>query len=256
MKPTKPIYSVKKQNGQTVIEGDFDTIQAWLAEGRISSDDDLRREGVHVYEGDELWGRVKDFPEFNLNDREGRQALKRANSRTNLIAIFAGLILLIGISLIVYNQWLPRYSEAKKLDQATAAIDSAKKSEQQAIQRSEELETKVNQKIKELEAAKESSIRESGEKSREEIAKLNDEISKLNESVTLYKNQLNQARAANEKLVSVGVENEQLKSKLSAKSDEVGRLTGANDILKIEMSQLDKHHRVLHYRLGEEPHGR
>jgi len=254
MKPTKPIYSVKKLNGQTVVEGDFDTIQAWLAEGRISSDDDLRREGVHVYEGDELWGRVKDFPEFNLNDREGRQALKRARSRTIWISFAASLVLLAGISLIAYNQWLPRYSEAKKLGEATAAIDTAKKSEQEAIQRAEEFEAKFNQKIKDTEAAKDLAVKESGEKSREEIAKLNDEISKLNESVTLYKNQLNQAIAANEKLASVGVENEQLKSKLSAKSDEVGRLTGVNDILKIEMDRLDTHHRELHRRLGENLH--
>lgn len=254
MKPTKPIYSVKKQNGQTVIEGDFDTIKAWLDDSRISSDDDLRREGVHIYEADELWGRVKDFPEFNLNDREGRQALIRARSRTIWISVAASLVLLAGISLIAYNQWLPRYSEAQKLGEATAAIDTAKKSEQEAIQRAEEFEAKFNQKIKDTEAAKDLAIKESGEKSREEIAKLNEEITKLNESVALYKKQLNQATEANEKLASTKVENEQLKSKLAAKSDEVGRLTAVNDILKIEMAQLDKHHRELHRRLGEYHH--
>ena len=251
MKTTKPIYSVKRQNGQTAIEGDFDTIKAWLDEGRISSDDDLRREGVHVYEGDELWGRVKDFPEFNLNDREGRQALTRARSRTIWISVAASLVLLAGISLIAYNQWLPRYSEAKKLGEANAAIDTAKKSEQEAIQRAQEFEAKFNQKIKDTEAAKELAIKDSGEKSREEIAKLNDEILKLNESVALYKKQLNQSTAENDKLASVRIENEQLKSKLSAKSDEVGRLIGLNDILKIEKAQLDAHHRELHKRLGE-----
>jgi hypothetical protein len=251
MKPTKPIYSVKKLNGQAVVEGDFDTIQAWLAEGRITSDDHLRREGVQVYEGDELWGRVKDFPEFNLNDREGRQALTRAKVRAVWISIAAFVALLAGFSLIAYNQWLPRYSEAKKLDEATAAIANAKKSEQGAIKRADEFETKFNQKIKDTEAAKELAIKESGEKSREEIAKLTEEISKLNESIALYKNQLNQAKATNEKLSSVVVENEQLKSKLSAKSDEVGRLIGVNDILKIEKAQLDAHHRELHKRLGE-----
>lgn len=256
MKPTKPIYSVRKQNGQTVIEGDFDTIRAWLSDGRITSDDDLRREGVHVYEGDELWGRVKDFPEFNLNDREGRQALTRAKMRTVWVSIAAAVALFAGVSLIAYDQWLPRYSEAKKLDEAAATIANTKKLQQEAIKRAEEFETKFNQKIKDTEAAKDLAVKESGEKSREEIAKLSEEISKLNESVALYKNQLNQARAANEKLASVGVENEQLKSKLSVKSDEVGRLTGVNDILKIEMAQLDTHHRELHKRLGEEPHKR
>lgn len=247
MKPIKPIYSVKKQNGHTVIEGDFDTIKAWLDEGRISSDDDLRREGVHVYEGDELWGRVKDFPEFNLNDREGRQALARARSRTIWFSFAACLVMLAGISLIAYNQWLPRYSEAKKLDEAATAIDTAKKSEQQAIKRAEEFETKFNQLVKDTESAKELAIKESGEKSREVISKLNEEISKLNESIAQFKNQLNEATAENAKLASVRVENEQLKTKLAAKSDEVGRLIGVNDILKIEKAQIEYAHNRDHH---------
>jgi len=251
MKPKKPIYSVRKQNGQTVIEADFDTIRAWLSEGRITSDDDLRREGVQVYEGDELWGRVKDFPEFNLNDREGRQALARAKVRAVWVSIAAAVALFAGVSLIAYDQWLPRYSEAKKLDEATASIDKAKKSEQQAIQRAKEFEAKFNQKIKDIEAAKELAVKQSGDKSREDIAKLNEEIAQLDESIALYKKQLNQAIEANKKLASVKVENEQLKSKLSAKSDEVGRLTGVNDILKIEKAQLDAHHKELHKQLGQ-----
>ena len=251
MKPKKPIYSVRKQNGQTVIEADFDTIRAWLSEGRITSDDDLRREGVQVYEGDELWGRVKDFPEFNLNDREGRQALARAKVRAVWVSIAAAVALFAGVSLIAYDQWLPRYSAAKKLDEATASIDKAKKSEQQAIQRAKEFEAKFNQKIKDIEAAKELAVKQSGDKSREDIAKLNEEIAQLDESIALYKKQLNQAIEANKKLASVKVENEQLKSKLSAKSDEVGRLTGVNDILKIEKAQLDAHHKELHKQLGQ-----
>ena len=251
MKPKKPIYSVRKQNGQTVIEADFDTIRAWLSEGRITSDDDLRREGVQVYEGDELWGRVKDFPEFNLNDREGRQALARAKVRAVWVSIAAAVALFAGVSLIAYDQWLPRYSEAKKLDEATASIDKAKKSEQQAIPRAKEFEAKFNQKIKDIEAAKELAVKQSGDKSREDIAKLNEEIAQLDESIALYKKQLNQAIEANKKLASVKVENEQLKSKLSAKSDEVGRLTGVNDILKIEKAQLDAHHKELHKQLGQ-----
>jgi len=251
MKPTKPIYSVRKQNGQTVIEGDFDTIRAWLAEGRITSDDDLRREGVHIYEGDELWGRVKDFPEFNLNDREGRQALARAKVRTVWVSIAATVALLAGVSLIAYNQWLPRYSEAKKLDEATAAIANAKKSEQDAIRRALEMEGKFNQKSKDIEAAKELALKDFSVKKDEEITKLNEEISKLNDLAAVYKNKINEISAECQKLALVNRENEQLKSKLSAKSDEVGRLTGVNDILKIEKAQLDAHHKELHKRLGE-----
>jgi len=229
MKPTKPIYSVKKLNGQTVVEGDFDTIQAWLAEGRISSDDDLRREGVHVYEGDELWGRVKDFPEFNLNDREGRQALKRARSQTIWISVAAGIALLAGVSLLVYNQWLPRYTEPKRLADAITALENTKKSEFLATQRADELESKQNVKFKELEDAKMSAIKEVSDKSREEIAQLNNHISKLNESHALYKNKLIQVTAANEKLSSVKDENEQLNNKLAAKSEEVVQLIRTKD---------------------------
>jgi len=260
MNEQKPIYIIKSRNGQILIQGDFSAIVSWLREKRIKNDDDLKRDGLHVLEKDELWGRVSDFPEIrkasdshelNFTEREGRRALAHAKKRTIRISIFAGVILLAGILLIAYDQLLPRYSEAKKLDEATAAIDSAKKSEQQAIQRAKEFETKFNQKIKDTEAAKELAVKQSGDKSREEILKLNEEIMQLNEAVVLYKKQLNQAIEANKKLASAKVENEQLKSKLSAKSDEVGRLTGVNDVLKIEKAQLDAHHKELHKRLGE-----
>jgi hypothetical protein len=75
MNQDKPIYCIKSRNGRIEKEGDFAEIVGWLRENRINSDDDLRRLGYAVFEKDELWARVKDFPEFNLSDREGRKNL-------------------------------------------------------------------------------------------------------------------------------------------------------------------------------------
>lgn len=132
MNESKPIYCIKSRGGRIEKEGDFATIQAWLKEERITSDDDLRRLGFHVLERDELWARVKDFPEFNQTEREGRRALHRARNRAYL-SMVAGMIFVgLGFALICYDQLIPRYTESNRVDEAKAETRSAKELEKAA----------------------------------------------------------------------------------------------------------------------------
>jgi DNA repair exonuclease SbcCD ATPase subunit len=132
MNEPKPVYCIKSRGGRIEKEGDFATIEAWLKENRITSDDDLRRLGFHVLERDELWARVKDFPEFNLTDRQGRRALRRARNRAYLSMVAGIIFVAIGFALICYDQLIPRYTESNRVDEAKAEARSAKELEKTA----------------------------------------------------------------------------------------------------------------------------
>lgn len=153
MNEPKPVYCIKSRGGRIEREGDFDTIQAWLNENRITSDDDLRRLGFHVMERDELWGRVKDFPEFNRSEREGRRALTRAKN-WNYLCMVAGLIFVgIGFALICYDQLIPRYTESNRVDEAKAETRSAKELERVAYEKLKQARDEAAAALKEKDAA-------------------------------------------------------------------------------------------------------
>ncbi len=126
MKQDKPIYCIKSVHGRVETEGDFAAIVGWLRENRINSDDDLRRLGYAVLEKDELWARVKDFPEFNLSDREGRQALGKAVGQAKLFKWVGVVALLVGCGLIAWNQAWPRYVESAKVADSEQRAEDAK----------------------------------------------------------------------------------------------------------------------------------
>lgn len=153
MNEPKPVYCIKSRGGRIEREGDFDTIQAWLKEERITSDDDLRRLGFHVMERDELWGRVKDFPEFNRSEREGRRALNRAKN-WNYLCMVAGIIFVgIGFALICYDQLIPRYTESNRVDEAKAETRSAKELERIAYDKLKQARDEAAASLKEKDAA-------------------------------------------------------------------------------------------------------
>jgi biopolymer transport protein ExbB/TolQ len=153
MNEPKPVYCIKSRGGRIEREGDFDTIQAWLNENRITSDDDLRRLGFHVMERDELWGRVKDFPEFNRSEREGRRALTRAKN-WNYLCMVAGLIFVgVGFALICYDQLIPRYTESNRVDEAKAETRSAKELERVAYDKLKQARDEAAASLKEKDAA-------------------------------------------------------------------------------------------------------
>jgi hypothetical protein len=177
MSDPKPVYCIKSRGGRTEKEGDFDDIVAWLREKRINSDDDLRRLGFYVLEKDELWGRVKDFPEFPNTERQGRQALYRARNRA-YFSMAAGIVLAsLGFVLICYDQLIPRYTESNKVGEAQAEARSAKELEKTAY-------AKLKQTREEAEAAR-----------RDQEAAANAEIAQLNEQLKTTQARLNQALA-------------------------------------------------------------
>ncbi len=150
MNQDKPIYCIKSRNGRIEKQGDFAEIVAWLRENRINSDDDLRRLGFAVLEKDELWARVKDFPEFNITPREGRQNLTKAARRTNLWGVLGGAFFLVGIALLAWDQAWPRYVESVKVADSQKMAEDAKADAAQRIK----IALAESEKAKEAAAAK------------------------------------------------------------------------------------------------------
>jgi hypothetical protein len=175
MSDPKPVYCIKSRGGRTEKEGDFSDIVAWLREKRINSDDDLRRLGFYVLEKDELWAKVKDFPEFPNTERQGRQALYRARNRAYL-SMAAGIALAsLGFVLICYDQLIPRYTESNRVGEAQAEARSAKELEKTAY-------AKLQQVRSETEAAR-----------RDHETATNNEIAQLNDQLKTTQARLNQA---------------------------------------------------------------
>jgi hypothetical protein len=177
MNEPKPVYCIKSRGGRTEKEGDFADIVAWFQEKRIHSDDDLRRLGFYVLEKDELWARVKDFPEFPHTERQGRQSLYRARNRA-YISMAIGIALgVLGFVLICYDQLIPRYTESNRVGEAQAEARSAKELEKTAY-------AKLKQTREEAEAAR-----------RDQEAAANAEIAQLNDQLKTTQARLNQALA-------------------------------------------------------------
>ncbi len=179
MNEPKPIYTVKSRNGQNVAQGDFASITNWLKENRVKNDDDLKRDGLHVLEKDELWGRVSDFPEFNFSEREGRRALYRARVRANVWLIICGFILLLGVGLICYDQVIPRYTEAQRVEEAVELSRKSKAAEVIAIQRADEAEAKANNRIKDLQKVSDAKYKALEDKILEEQSQQKDRITSV-----------------------------------------------------------------------------
>ena len=184
MNEPKPVYCIKSRGGRIEKEGDFDTIQAWLNENRITSDDDLRRLGFHVMERDELWGRVKDFPEFNRSEREGRRALTRAKN-WNYLCMAAGIIFVgIGFALICYDQLIPRYTESNRVDEAKAEARSAK-----------ELERIAYDKLKQTREDAAVTLKEKDVATRKAIDQMKKQLDEVRDQLAATRDELNQSLA-------------------------------------------------------------
>jgi hypothetical protein len=175
MNQERPIYCIKSRSGRIEKQGDFSEIVGWLKENRISSDDDLRRLGYAVLEKDELWARVKDFPEFNLTEREGRQKLRKAN-RLAKISIAVGLALFgLGVGLLIWNQVWPRYVESKKVAESQKMAEDAKTDAKdrinKAVAEAEKLRLAAEAEAKDARALKEVADK-TDEKARQDVAEM------------------------------------------------------------------------------------
>jgi hypothetical protein len=153
MNEPKPVYCIKSRGGKIVKEGNWSDVVNWFREERITSDDELRRLGFYVLEKDELWARVKDFPEFPDTERQGRQALYRARNRAYL-SMAAGIVLAsLGFALICYDQLIPRYTESNRVDEAKAETRSAKELERVAYEKLKQARDEAAAALKEKDAA-------------------------------------------------------------------------------------------------------
>lgn len=178
MNDPKPVYSIKSRGGQVVKEGDWSDINAWLREKRITSDDELRRLGFYVLEKDELWARVKDFPEFPNTERQGRQSLYRARNRA-YVSMAVGIILgVLGFILICYSQLIPRYTESNKVGEAQAEARSAKELEKTAYAKLNQVRVEAEASRREIEAATAKEVAQINEQLKTTQARLNQALAK------------------------------------------------------------------------------
>jgi hypothetical protein len=184
MNETKPIYCIKSRGGRVEKEGDFAEIVGWLRENRISSDDDLRRLGYNVLEKDELWGRVKDFPEFNMTERQGRRSLHRARTRAYLSMVAGIIFVAIGFGLICYDQLIPRYTESNRVDEAKAEARSAKELERIAYDKLRLTREETAAMLKEKDLA-----------SRKAVEQLKAQLDEIREQLAASREELNQSVA-------------------------------------------------------------
>jgi hypothetical protein len=97
------IYIVRR-NSEICFEGNIVALKAWLSAKRITGDDEIKRQGYEVLEGEQLWSLVSDRAELGFNpiterDKLGsmRSALTWLMSLAILSLIFAGYLFYINI---------------------------------------------------------------------------------------------------------------------------------------------------------------
>jgi hypothetical protein len=184
MNEPKPVYCIKSRGGKIVKEGNWSDVVNWFREERITSDDELRRLGFYVLEKDELWARVKDFPEFPDTERQGRQALYRARNRAYL-SMAAGIVLAsLGFALICYDQLIPRYTESNRVDEAKAETRSAK-----------ELERVAYEKLKQARDEAAAALKEKDLATRKAIDQMKKQLDEVRDQLAATRDELNQSLA-------------------------------------------------------------
>lgn len=220
MNEPKPVYCIKSRGGRVEKEGTFAEIVAWLEERRIRSDDDLRRLGFYVLEKDELWAQVRDFPEFKLTERQGRQGLRSATRRAFWVITFGIILALVGVTLITYDQLIPRYTESARVGEAETLAKIAKDSEAEALRRQNEAREDRDVIRKQLEAVQ---------------AKLNAESMGKAKLQAAFDSLWASLKAVEEKLLKQGVSFKGTESELQSENS---RLQKQISMLRAELSGL------------------
>jgi len=252
MNEQKPIYSIKSRNGQILIQGDFSAIVTWLREKRIKNDDDLKRDGLHVLEKDELWGRVSDFPEIrkasgshdlNFTEREGRRALHLARARANIWLLISGVIFLLGIGLVCYDQVIPRYTEAQRVNDAVEKYNKSKAAEALANLRADEAEAKANKKIEDSVKVSNAKYKALEENNRNELSKLSQEAVLLRESMS---DNTTKSREAQNEIAAAKAKITKLTDDVASSKSKTTKLMDDNAQLKLQILKFEKEHSLYH----------
>ncbi len=245
MNEPKPVYCIKSRGGRVEKEGTFAEIVAWLEERRIRSDDELRRLGFYVLEKDELWAQVRDFPEFKLTERQGRQGLSRAKRRAYWATALGIVLAVVGSVLIIYDQLIPRYTESSRVGEAQTQAKIAQASEAEAIRRQNESRKDRDDFRTQLEA-KQYALNDATNR-RDKLQKEFDSLyasyktldEQLRKQGISFKGTATELQAENSRLQK---ELLGLRTELSSITAELGATTGEANILRGQLASRDKLH--------------
>lgn len=115
-------YKVKR-NDETCFEGGIDELKAWLRDKRISSDDEIKKNGYVVLEGEELWSLVKDRSELGFNPVHERAQIRKIRVSLMWLSGIAALSLIAAGCLFYINFITPAievHEISKRLDAENA----------------------------------------------------------------------------------------------------------------------------------------
>ena len=106
---SKKVTYVVRKDGNTEFQGTLEELKLWLSERRISSDDQIRRLGYVVLEGDDLWTLVGDRKELGFNLQRERKILQKLQAAKRASILFLLILSAILIATIFVTQVIPRY---------------------------------------------------------------------------------------------------------------------------------------------------
>ncbi len=126
-----PVYLIKSRSGDTLIQGTSEQVAAWFKDQRISSRDELKRQGWVLYENDQAWSAIEAFPEVSGPSAHARL---KADKRRNLwILAAAAFFALVGLILVSVNFLLPAYDASRQIADSAAAARQAEAQSKQAV---------------------------------------------------------------------------------------------------------------------------
>jgi hypothetical protein len=144
---SKKVTYVVRKDGNTEFQGTLEELKLWLSERRISSDDQIRRLGYVVLEGDDLWTLVGDRKELGFDlqfERKSLQKLKVAKRASIFGLLIISTILLASI---LVTQVIPRYD-------MMSAVRIAEDKNAEVIHMLEVNHTAATQKLLQIHSAK------------------------------------------------------------------------------------------------------
>lgn len=119
----EPTYLIKSRSGETLIQGTPHQVSEWIKERRITTNDELKRQGWVLYEKDEAWAAISAFPEFSGPSAHAHLLAMR---RQNLWILSAAVVfILLGLILIAVNFLMPAYDASKRIEASMDAERNA-----------------------------------------------------------------------------------------------------------------------------------
>lgn len=108
--PAEVTYVVRR-HGKDEFRGTLEELRSWLAQRRVTGEDEVRRLGYVVLEGDDLWTRVGDRKELGFDITKERNRLRQLKTAAKTTLWASALVLLFVCILLGVNQGIPRFEE-------------------------------------------------------------------------------------------------------------------------------------------------